>query len=138
MTTPKNSNKKIIGMILALVALIILFAMLFVTFRSKPVDGTKNITIEVVDNTATSILYEITTTADFLQEAIEETEGLEVTGTDGEFGLMVDTVNGIRADFTLDGAYWSFNVNGDYCNYGISEQPILDGDKFQIIYTPAE
>ena len=138
MTTPKNSNKKIIGMILALVALIILFAMLFVTFRSKPVDGTKNITIEVVDNTATSILYEITTTADFLQEAIEETEGLEVTGTDGEFGVMVDTVNGIRADFTLDGAYWSFNVNGDYCNYGISEQPILDGDKFQIIYTPAE
>lgn len=138
MTTQKNSNKKIIGMILALVALIILFAMLFVTFRSKPVDGTKNITIEVVDNTATSILYEITTTADFLQEAIEETEGLEVTGTDGEFGLMVDTVNGIRADFTLDGAYWSFNVNGDYCNYGISEQPILDGDKFQIIYTPAE
>lgn len=138
MTTQKNSNKKIIGMILALVALIILFAMLFVTFRAKPVDGTKNITIEVVDNTATSILYEITTTADFLQEAIEETEGLEVTGTDGEFGLMVDTVNGIRADFTLDGAYWSFNVNGDYCNYGISEQPILDGDKFQIIYTPAE
>lgn len=138
MTTQKNSNKKIIGMILALVALIILFAMLFVTFRAKPVDGTKNITIEVVDNTATSILYEITTTADFLQEAIEETEGLEVTGTDGEFGLMVDTVNGIRADFTLDGAYWSFNVNGDYCNYGISEQPILDGDNFQIIYTPAE
>lgn len=138
MTTQKNSNKKIIGMILALVALIILFAMLFVTFRAKPVDGTKNITIEVVDNTATSTLYEITTTADFLQEAIEETEGLEVTGTDGEFGLMVDTVNGIRADFTLDGAYWSFNVNGDYCNYGISEQPILDGDKFQIIYTPAE
>ena len=138
MTTQKNSNKKIIGMILALVALIILFAMLFVTFRAKPVDGTKNITIEVIDNTATSILYEITTTADFLQEAIEETEGLEVTGTDGEFGLMVDTVNGIRADFTLDGAYWSFNVNGDYCNYGISEQPILDGDKFQIIYTPAE
>lgn len=138
MTTQKNSNKKIIGMILALVALIILFAMLFVTFRAKPVDGTKNITIEVVDNTATSILYEITTTADFLQEAIEETEGLEVTGTDGEFGLMVDTVNGIRADFTLDGAYWSFNVNGDYCNYGISEQPILDGDEFQIIYTPAE
>ena len=138
MTTQKNNNKKIIGMILALVALVILFAMLFVTFRAKPVDGTKNITIEVVDNTTTSTLYEITTNADFLQEAIEETEGLEVTGTEGDFGLMVDTVNGIRADYTLDGAYWSFHANGDYCNYGISEQPILDGDNFQIIYTLVE
>ena len=59
MTTQKNNNKKIIGMILALVALVILFAMLFVTFRAKPVDGTKNITIEVVDNTTTSTLYEV-------------------------------------------------------------------------------
>jgi hypothetical protein len=38
----------------------------------------------------------------------------------------------------LDGAYWSFNVNGEYCNYGVSEQPVEDGDAFEIVYTKAE
>ena len=48
---------------------------------------------------------------------------------------MINTVNGETADFNTDGAYWSFYVNGEYCNYGISEQPVEDGDAFQIIYT---
>ena len=29
-------------------------------------------------------------------------------------------------------------VNDDYCNYGISEQPVEDGDAFQIVYTLME
>ena len=28
-------------------------------------------------------------------------------------------------------------INGEYCNYGISEQPVADGDVFKIEYTPA-
>ena len=51
---------------------------------------------------------------------------------------MVDTVNGVRADYTLDGAYWSFLVNGEYSSYGIDTQPIEDGDTFSIVYTLAE
>lgn len=138
MTTQTKNNKKWLGGVLVLVALLALFAFLFATFREKPVAGSKNITIEVIDQNAEVKTYELSTDADFLQQAIEETEGLTVTGIDGDYGLMVDTVNGIRADYTLDGAYWSFHVNGNYCNYGLSEQPILDGDAFQIIYTLAE
>ena len=33
------------------------------------------------------------------------------------------------------GAYWGFSVNGQYCNYGIDEQPVEDGDAFVIAYT---
>jgi hypothetical protein len=68
---------------------------------------------------------------------MDEADGLTYSGTEGQYGLMVDTVNGIRADYNLDGAYWSFYVNDSYCNYGISEQPIEDGDVFAIVYTLA-
>ena len=51
---------------------------------------------------------------------------------------MVDTVNGEKAVYEEDGAYWGFTVNGEYCNYGIAEQPVADGDEFEIVYTLSE
>ena len=49
--------------------------------------------------------------------------------------VITPIVNGVKADYTADGAYWAFFVNGEYCNYGIEEQPVLDGDVFSIVYT---
>ena len=50
---------------------------------------------------------------------------------------MVTTVNGLRADYVLDGAYWGFFVNDEYCSYGIEQQPVENGDVFSIVYTLA-
>ena len=133
-----NKKKKILWGVGLLIALVAVFAVLFFAFRPKTADGTKDITIEVIDNEEDSILYEVNTDAEYLQGAMEDAEGLTFSGTDGEFGLMIDTVNDLRADYEKDGAYWSFNINGEYCNYGISEQPVTDGDAFQIVYTPAQ
>ena len=47
----------------------------------------------------------------------------------------VKVVNGETADFNVDSAYWSVLVNGEYGNYGISQQPVHDGDVFTIAYT---
>ena len=47
-------------------------------------------------------------------------------------------VNGLRADYDEDGAYWSFYVNDEYCNYSIDEQPVNDGDSFAIKYELAQ
>ena len=66
---------------------------------------------------------------------MEEAEGLTFSGTESEYGMMVDTVNGERADYNQDGAYWSFYINGEYCNYGIDTQPVADKDAFSICYT---
>jgi hypothetical protein len=44
-------------------------------------------------------------------------------------------VDGEEASWEKDNAYWGFFVNGEYCNYGISEQPVHDGDAFTIAYT---
>jgi hypothetical protein len=51
--------------------------------------------------------------------------------------MAVDTVNGLYADYVKTGGYWGFYVNGEYCNYGISEQPVEDGDAFKIEWTKA-
>lgn len=138
MENVKKSNKNIIIGAVVLVALIAVLAVVYVIFGAKPAAGSKAITIEVVNQAQESTVYEVQTDAEYLRQAMEETEGLTFSGTESEFGLMVDTVNGERADYTLDGAYWSFYVNGEYCNYGIDSQPVLDGDAFAIMYTLAQ
>ncbi len=132
----KNKKKIIIGLV-ALVAVVVAFIAIYFIFREKPVEGSKEIVIKVVDSGEKVTTYELKTDAKYLKEAMDEAEGLTYSGTEGDFGMMVDTVNGVRADYTLDGAYWSFLINDEYCNYGISEQPIEDGDVCSIVYTSA-
>lgn len=127
----KKSNKKVIIGVAALVAVLAIFAVVYSVFRPKPVEGSKNITIEVVNKEQKSTKYEVKTDAEYLKQAMEEAEGLTFSGSDG----MVDTINEEKADYNTDGAYWGFYVNDAYCNYGYAEQPVVDGDQFKIVYT---
>ena len=133
-------NKKRVLVVLLIVALVACMALAYNKFREKPVEGSKEITIEVVDSEEKSIVYELKTDVEYLQEAMDELaeKGLTYGGEDTEYGFSVYTVNGEEADFNVDASYWAFYVNDEYCNYGISEQPVEDGDKFAIIYTVYE
>lgn len=137
-TTKKSNGKKIALAVAVLAVVVAVFAIVYVNFKPKAVEGAKTVTIEVVDNNETSTVYEVHTDAEFFQQAMDEADGLTYGGTESEYGLMVDTINDIRADYTEDGAYWAFYVNGEYCMYGIAEQPVLDGEAYQIVYTLAE
>lgn len=130
-------NKKIWGAGL-LVVLIAAFAIVYGVFREKPVEGSKEITIEVVNQAEESEVYELKTDVEFLRQAMEEAEGLEFSGQESEYGMMVEVVNEESAVYDKDGAFWSFMVNGELCNNGIDTQPVEDGDEFQIVYTEAE
>ena len=128
-------KKKIIIGAGALVALVAAFIIIWFNFREKPVEGSKEVTIEVVDSKGKSTVYELKTDVLYLKEAMDEAKGLEYSGTESQYGLMIEVVNGETAIYTENGAYWSFYVNGEYCNYGIETQPVEDGDEFQIVYT---
>lgn len=130
----KKTNKKVIIGVVALVAVIALVAVLYFVFREKPVQGAKAITIEVIDDQAQSKMYKVNTDAEYLHQAMDEAEGLEITGYDSDYGFVVEGVNGLVADFNNGGAYWSFYVNDTYCNYGVDSQPVEDGDAFVIKY----
>ncbi len=135
MTKAKKKNGKLLIGAAVLVAVIAVFAVIFFLFRPGTVQGAKAITIEVVDNNEASTVYDVHTDAEYLRQAMEDAEGLTFSGSEGEYGMMVDTVNGIKADWNVDQSYWGFYVNGEYCNYGIDTQPVADGDAFRIVYS---
>lgn len=130
----KKMKKKLLGIVLVVV-LVLGLGFVYSQFSEKPVEGSKAITIEVVDNDEKSTVYELNTDAEYLREAMDEVEELTYDGEDSDYGFTVYTVNGVTADYNTDGAYWGFYVNEEYCNYGIDQQPVNDQDAFQIVYT---
>lgn len=133
-TNKKTVNKKAIIGVVIFALVVVVMGVLYSTFKEKPVEGSKAIVIEVIDDQQVSTVYELKTDAEYLQQAMDEAEGLTYEGEETEYGLTVLKVNGVEADFNTSGAYWSFYVNEGYCNYGISAQPVEDGDHFQIVY----
>ena len=129
-----KNKKKLLGLG-ALIIIIAAFAIIYGKFSEKPVEGSKAVTIEVINSKEESTMYELQTDAEYLQQAMDEAEGLEYVGEEGPYGIQVMSVNGEEAVYETDAAYWGFFVNEEYCNYGISEQPVEDGDAFQIVYT---
>lgn len=135
MAEQNNKSKKglIIG-IVALVAVIAVLAVVFFVFREKPTKGAKAITIEVVDDQGTKTTYNLNTDAEYLKQAMEEADGLTFSGSESDYGLYLETVNGLTADYNTDGAYWSIYVNGGYGQYGVDSQPVADGDIYTLQY----
>ncbi len=130
----RMKNNKILKLV-GIIALIATMAFAFMTFSEKPVEGSKAITIEVVDNNQQSKTYSLKTDAEYLRQAMDEAEGLTYDGSEGPYGFSVSTVNGVVADWNVDQSYWAFHVNEQYCNYGIDTQPVNDLDAFKIVYT---
>jgi hypothetical protein len=120
---------------LALVILIAGFLTLYYFLSDKPVLGSKSFTIEVVDDKSQTKTYESRTDAEFLGEAVKEIKGLKVEGEKSQYGLMIESVNGLSTVYEKDGAYWGIFVNGNYATQGIDTQPVKDGDKFKLVYT---
>lgn len=129
--------KKIIAGVVAVI-LVVIMAVVYANFGEKAVEGSKDITISVINSKQETEKYELSTDAEYLRQAMDEADGLEYTGTESEYGLMISAINGEVAEFNTNNAYWSFYVNGEYCNYGIDTQPVNDGDDFEIVFTKAE
>ncbi len=134
----KGNNKKIIIGVVALLAALLLALVGYTLLKPEAQVGAKTVEIVVVSEDQSEKAYQVQTDAEYLQQAMDEAEGLTYSGTEGDYGLMIDTVNDEVASFEENGAYWGFSVNDEYCNYGIGEQPVADGDIFTIAYTIGE
>ncbi|MBE6887738.1 MAG: DUF4430 domain-containing protein [Ruminococcaceae bacterium] len=128
-------NKKGLIGIIAAVAVVVVMVVAYTMFAPKATQGGKNITIEVINSQQQSTMYEVSTDAEYLVEAFAEAEGLEVVAEEGEYGVYILSVNGEEAVWEVNQAYWSIMVNGEYGMYGASEQPVTDGDAYQLVYT---
>lgn len=61
-----------------------------------------------------------------------------VEGSEGDYGLYISHVNGIKAVYEEDSAYWAFlDGEGNYMNYGVDDAQLTGNDAYQLVYTPA-
>lgn len=134
----KKSNKKQMTGGIILVAVIVLFAVLYAVFSQKGAAGAKSIVIEVVDDEGNKTSYDVKTDAEYLRGVMDDADGLTYDGTETDNGLMVETVNGLYADYVNDGAYWSIMVDGEDGQYGVDQQPVEDGVMYQFVYSIVE
>ena len=80
-----------------------------------------------------SVTFTIKTDKTTLGDALMEHD--LVSGDQGAFGLYVKVVNGITADYDVDGSYWAFNKNGEMMLTGIDGTTIADGEHYELVYT---
>ena len=60
-----------------------------------------------------------------------------VAGEESEYGLYIQTVNGVRADYDKDKAYWAIKVDGEMSMVGVDDVDIEEGKTYELAYTPA-
>ena len=94
--------------------------------------GAKTVVVEVKVEEQT-VRFTIKTDKNTVGEALLE-HGL-ISGDEGQFGLYVKVVNGIRADYDLDKRYWAFYIDGEYAMKGIELTEITQGAKYQLEYS---
>ena len=99
------------------------------TYLSNTTIGNGHKTILVdVEVTDQKITLTIKTDKETLGEALYE-HGLI---NDPSF---FDTLNGMKADWDKDSAYWAFYTGTEMINYGVNDEKIEDGEHFRLVYT---
>ena len=128
----KKHTKKLlaVGILLCVVAV---FAVIYGLTRPETAIGSKEITVEVVHGDGAVAEFAYQTDAEYLGEVLIE-DGL-IEGEEGAYGLYIKVVDGERADYDADGAYWAFYQGEEYATQGIDQTPIYDGDSFRLVYT---
>ncbi|MBQ7122407.1 MAG: DUF4430 domain-containing protein [Clostridia bacterium] len=84
----------------------------------------------VTDTEGTVYNFHIHTNKTIVGEALEELGMIE--GSEGDFGIYVNKVNGIYAEYDVTGTYWAFYVNGEYASEGIDMTKIVQGETYEM------
>ncbi len=158
METKKNKSnlKMIIAAICALVLCVGIFAIVYSKFgpESKTTKGGKSITIEVVGKDGKTSSYKLDTDAKFLKEAMDELvkatkdksgdKKFTYSGSTSTYGLYIEKVNDVEANYDKDKAYWAIYVKEAsdkdfaYGQYGADQQPVTDKATYKFVYEKSE
>ncbi len=92
--------------------------------------GAVSFSLTVTDLDGTQKEFVIKTDKENVADALVEV-GL-VSGEDSEYGLYIKVVNGITADYNVDGSYWSLLVNGEMSMVGASSVSVAEGLRIEL------
>ena len=116
-------------MISLLWALVMVFALTACSAKEEaPAADAVSFKVVVTDLDGNETAFEYSSNAASVGEALVA-EGL-IEGHETEYGLYIDTVNGITADWDNDQTYWAFYINDSYAVSGVDTTPITDGEVY--------
>ena len=130
-----KKQTKIIAAVAALVVVVALLMGLYTFTRPETQAGTKEFTVVVVHGNGESKQFNYRSDEEFVGTVLIE-DGL-IQGSEGEWGMYISHVEGERAVYEEDGAYWAFYVGEEYATESVELTPIEDGATYQLVYTPA-
>lgn len=126
-----KQTKIIIALAAVLVVLVAAALVLPAMFTADVQKGEKSFTFTVIyEGKETD--FEITTDKDYLADALID-EGLLDTA-EKESG-MYTVIDGVKADYNVDGAWWCVTKGGEMTTAGMNDLIIEDGDSFEATYT---
>jgi len=125
--------KKIISLLLALA---MLFTLAACGAKEEAPAEPVSFKVIVTDLEGNESTYEYTSNAPSVGEALVA-EGL-IEAHEASFGLFIDAVDGIAADWDKDQTYWAFYINGEYAVTGIGETEITAGATYNLTLTKGE
>lgn len=98
-------------------------------------EGATSFTFVVTDKDKNTVTVTVNTDEETVGAALVALN--LVSGSTSEYGLMVDTVNGITLDYNKDGMYWSFYINGEYAMTGVDATPVEADATYSFVATAA-
>ncbi len=90
--------------------------------------GATQISVTVTDESGNATVFTVYTDKEIVGDALTEV-GL-ISGSDGPYGLTVETVNGKTVTWDADGKYWAFYIDGEYAMTGVDSTKITAGDEY--------
>ena len=98
-------------------------------FRPATSTGIKDIDVTIVHKDGNTNDFLIESDEEYLRGALENVE--LIAGEESEYGLYILTVDGETADESNQ-EWWCITKGGEMINYGVDEQPIADGEAYEI------
>ena len=102
---------------------------------AEPTEGEATFTVIVVHKDGTEKTFSYTTEEDYVGPVLVEAGLIE--GNDGPYGLEIIIVDGEKAVYTEDSAYWAVYEGDAYAMQGIDTTPVVDGQIYKLVYEAA-
>lgn len=128
-------KKYLCGIIGAAVFCALAFGLWRVWQSSLPetAEGSKTVAVEVTHADGSTAEFTYQTDLEYLGGLLLQ-EGL-ISGSEGPYGLFVETVDGEAVDYTRDQSWWRLQCNGEDVTTGVDAVVLHDGDRYGWFYT---
>ena len=125
-------NKKNWIVLIALVAVVALLVGVYFATRPRGNDDMKAFTVTITHKDGTQKVLNCKSDAQMVGDYLQA-EGI-VKGEEGAYGLYIHEVDGERAVYEEDGAFWAFYVDGEQSLTGVDQTALEEGKHYELRY----